>query len=45
MVMFRALAGTALVAAGTAALNHYMERAHDAKMRRTAGIVLFRQED
>jgi heme o synthase len=36
MVMFRALAGTALVAAGTAALNHYIERAHDAKMRRTA---------
>jgi len=31
-----ALFGTLLVAAGTAALNHYLERASDARMRRTA---------
>jgi heme o synthase len=31
-----ALLGTALVAGGTAALNQYSERAHDAHMRRTA---------
>ena len=31
-----ALLGTALVAGGTAALNQYSERAHDARMRRTA---------
>jgi len=30
------LFGTTLVAAGTAALNHYLERESDAKMRRTA---------
>src|SRR4030095_16978624 len=32
----RALLGTALGAGGTAALNQYSERAHDARMRRTA---------
>lgn len=34
--MVHALLGTLLVAAGTAALNHYFERASDALMRRTA---------
>ncbi|HEY4416198.1 MAG TPA: heme o synthase [Verrucomicrobiae bacterium] len=34
-LMFNALAGTALVAAGAAALNQLLEREHDAKMRRT----------
>src|SRR6185436_7696004 len=35
-VLINALVGTALVAAGTNALNQYVERDHDAKMRRTA---------
>lgn len=35
MQLLHALAGTALVAAGTNALNQYVEREHDAKMRRT----------
>jgi protoheme IX farnesyltransferase len=34
--MVAAVAGTTLVAAGTAALNHYFERESDARMRRTA---------
>jgi heme o synthase len=34
--LFHALIGTALVAGGTAALNHYLERASDSLMRRTA---------
>src|SRR5687767_4351632 len=34
-LMFHALAGTALLACGAAALNQYAEREHDAKMRRT----------
>src|SRR4030095_8152487 len=34
-VLAQALLGTALVAGGTAALNQYLERAHDAHMRRT----------
>ncbi len=34
-LMVNALAGTALVAAGAAALNQLLEREHDAKMRRT----------
>ena len=34
-LLFNALIGTALVAAGTNALNQYVEREHDAKMRRT----------
>ena len=34
--MFHALFGTALVASGAAALNQWLEREHDAKMRRTA---------
>jgi protoheme IX farnesyltransferase len=35
VLMFHALAGTALVAAGAAALNQLLEREYDAKMRRT----------
>src|SRR5207237_4281090 len=35
LVLLHALIGTALVAAGTNALNQYVEREHDAKMRRT----------
>lgn len=34
--MFHALFGTALVASGAAALNQFLEREYDAKMRRTA---------
>lgn len=34
-LLLNALVGTALVAAGTNALNQYVEREHDAKMRRT----------
>jgi protoheme IX farnesyltransferase len=34
-LMLHALLGTALVAAGTNALNQYIEREHDAKMHRT----------
>src|SRR5437868_7152522 len=34
--LFHALFGTALVASGAAALNQYLERFHDSKMRRTA---------
>src|SRR5438445_1793083 len=34
--LFHALFGTALVASGAAALNQYLERFHDATMRRTA---------
>ena len=39
-VLFHTLLGTALVAGGTATLNHYMERSHDGKMRRTASRPL-----
>jgi heme o synthase len=39
-VLLHALFGTGLVASGAAALNHYLERAHDAKMRRTASRPL-----
>jgi protoheme IX farnesyltransferase len=35
MLMLHALVGTALVAAGTNALNQYVERDHDAQMHRT----------
>jgi len=35
ILLLHTLAGTALVAAGTNALNQYFERDHDAKMRRT----------
>src|SRR5262245_39357826 len=38
--LFHALFGTALVASGAAALNQYLERFHDAKMRRTANRPL-----
>ena len=34
-LLFHALAGTALVAAGASALNQFLEREYDAKMRRT----------
>src|SRR5436309_6667923 len=37
---FNVLAGTLLVASGTATLNQYMEREHDGKMRRTANRPL-----
>ncbi len=39
-MMFHALFGTALVASGAAALNQFLEREHDAKMRRTASRPL-----
>ncbi|HTY86486.1 MAG TPA: heme o synthase [Candidatus Acidoferrum sp.] len=35
VLLFHALAGTALVAAGAAALNQWLERDYDARMRRT----------
>ncbi len=35
MLMFNTLFGTALLAGGAAALNQWLEREHDAKMRRT----------
>jgi protoheme IX farnesyltransferase len=40
LILFNALMGTALVAGGTAALNHYAERAYDGRMRRTANRPL-----
>jgi protoheme IX farnesyltransferase len=40
LLMFHALFGTALVASGAAALNQWLEREHDAKMRRTASRPL-----
>jgi len=40
LVLCHAVFGTALVAGGTAALNHYLEREHDGKMRRTANRPL-----
>jgi heme o synthase len=40
LLLFHAVFGTALVAGGTAALNHYIEREHDGKMRRTANRPL-----
>ena len=40
LAMFNAVLGTSLVAAGTAALNHFLERASDAKMRRTCARPL-----
>ncbi len=36
VLLFHTLLGTVLVASGTAALNQFMERQHDAQMRRTA---------
>jgi len=38
--MLHAVFGTTLVAAGTSALNHYLERESDARMRRTASRPL-----
>src|SRR5689334_1400630 len=40
LILFNAVLGTALVAGGTAALNHYAERTFDGKMRRTANRPL-----
>jgi heme o synthase len=40
LLMFHALFGTALVAAGAAALNQWLERDFDARMRRTASRPL-----
>jgi len=40
LILFNAVLGTALVAGGTAALNHYLEREPDGKMRRTANRPL-----
>jgi heme o synthase len=40
LVLLHAILGTGLVAGGAVALNHYLERAHDAKMRRTANRPL-----
>jgi protoheme IX farnesyltransferase len=40
VLLLNTLLGTTLVGAGTSALNHYIERASDAKMRRTAGRPL-----
>jgi protoheme IX farnesyltransferase len=40
LAMFHALLGTALVASGAAALNQWLERDYDAKMRRTASRPL-----
>jgi heme o synthase len=38
--LLKTLLGTLLVASGTATLNQYMERGHDARMRRTASRPL-----
>lgn len=40
LAIFNAVFGTTLVAAGTAALNHYIERSTDARMRRTSSRPL-----
>jgi protoheme IX farnesyltransferase len=40
LLMFHVLLGTALVAAGAAALNQWLEREYDARMRRTASRPL-----
>jgi protoheme IX farnesyltransferase len=40
LLMFHALFGTALVASGAAALNQFLERDYDARMRRTASRPL-----
>ncbi|MGO9640296.1 MAG: heme o synthase [Candidatus Acidiferrales bacterium] len=40
MRMLHAVFGTTLIAAGTSALNHYLERESDARMRRTASRPL-----
>ena len=40
LLMFHVLFGTALVASGAAALNQWLERDYDAKMRRTASRPL-----
>ena len=42
-ILLHALFGTALVASGAATLNQYLERFHDAKMRRTANRPLPRR--
>jgi len=40
VLLLHVLCGTALLASGSATLNQYLERAHDAKMRRTASRPL-----
>ncbi|MCO5053220.1 MAG: heme o synthase [Verrucomicrobiae bacterium] len=40
VIIFHAVLGTALIAGGAAALNQFLEREHDARMRRTAGRPL-----
>ena len=40
MALVHAVVGTGLVAAGTATLNHYLERTYDARMRRTCNRPL-----
>ena len=40
VLLVRTLFGTTLIAAGTSALNHYLERGSDAKMRRTVNRPL-----
>ena len=40
VLFLHVLCGTALLASGSATLNQYLERAHDAKMRRTASRPL-----
>ena len=39
-VLFHGVLGTALLAGGTATLNHYVERSYDGRMRRTANRPL-----
>jgi heme o synthase len=39
-ILFHTVLGTALLASGTATLNHYLERAYDGLMRRTANRPL-----
>jgi protoheme IX farnesyltransferase len=40
LALLHVLVGTALVAGGTATLNHYLERTYDGRMRRTANRPL-----
>ena len=40
LILLHAVCGTALIASGAAALNQYLERFHDATMRRTANRPL-----
>jgi protoheme IX farnesyltransferase len=40
ILLFHAVFGTALIAGGTATLNHYLERSYDGQMRRTSNRPL-----